>query len=39
MAASAVSFADGSIAVHQTLGVVPDAHGDAGMPRTRADWA
>ena len=35
MAGSAVSFADGSINVHQVLGVVPAADGDSGMPPTR----
>ena len=38
MAASAVGFEDGGIAVHQVLGVVPDADGTSGMPRTRDDW-
>jgi cyclopropane-fatty-acyl-phospholipid synthase len=36
MAASAVGFANGGIAVHQTLGVVPDEDGCSGMPRTRS---
>jgi cyclopropane-fatty-acyl-phospholipid synthase len=35
MAGSAVSFAAGSINVHQVLGVVPAADGDSGMPATR----
>jgi len=38
MAASAIGFDDGGIAVHQVLGVVPDATGASGMPRTRGDW-
>ena len=35
MAGSAVSFADGSINVHQALGVVPASDGASGMPPTR----
>jgi len=38
MAASAVGFDDGGIAIHQVLGVLPDADGASGMPRTRGDW-
>ena len=38
MAACAVSFEAGAIAVHQTLGVKPSADGASGMPRTRSDW-
>jgi cyclopropane-fatty-acyl-phospholipid synthase len=38
MAASAVGFDDGGIAVHQVLGVAPDPGGASGMPRTRGDW-
>ncbi len=38
MAASANGFDDGGIAVHQVLGVVPDARGGSGMPPTRAGW-
>ena len=38
MAASAVGFADGGVSVHQVLGVVPDASGTSGMPRTRDAW-
>ena len=34
MAASAVGFEDGGIAVHQVLGVVPGADGTSGMPPT-----
>ncbi len=35
MAGSALGFAEGNIAVHQVLGVVPDASGRSGMPPTR----
>jgi len=38
MAASAVGFADGGIAIHQVLGVAPTADGASGMPPTRRDW-
>jgi cyclopropane-fatty-acyl-phospholipid synthase len=38
MAGSAVSFAAGSINVHQVHGVVPTADGDSGMPPTRAGF-
>jgi len=38
MAASAVGFEDGGIAIHQVLGVVPSPDGSSGMPRTRGDW-
>ena len=38
MAASAIGFEDGGIAVHQVLGVVPEADGTSGMPRTREAW-
>jgi len=38
MAASAVGFEDGGIAIHQVLGVVPSADGSSGMPRTRGEW-
>jgi len=38
MAASAVGFEDGGIAVHQVLGVVPASDGTSGMPRTRGEW-
>ena len=37
MAGSALGFEDGGIAVHQVLGVLPDADGTSGMPRTR-EW-
>ena len=38
MAGSVVGFEDGGVAIHQVLGVVPAADGDAGMPTTRCDW-
>ena len=38
MAASALGFEDGGIAVHQVLGVVPDPAGRSGMPSTRRAW-
>jgi cyclopropane-fatty-acyl-phospholipid synthase len=38
MAASALGFEDGGIAVHQVLGVVPDSCGGADMPATRREW-
>ena len=38
MAASAIGFEDGGIAVHQVLGVVPGPDGTSGMPRTRGEW-
>ena len=38
MAGSAIGFEDGGIAIHQVLGVVPTAEGDAAMPATRRDW-
>jgi cyclopropane-fatty-acyl-phospholipid synthase len=37
MAGSVIGFENGGIAVHQVLGVVPDA-GRSGMPPTRAAW-
>jgi cyclopropane-fatty-acyl-phospholipid synthase len=37
MAGSVIGFEDGGIAVHQVLGVVPDA-GRSGMPPTRSAW-
>jgi cyclopropane-fatty-acyl-phospholipid synthase len=37
MAASVIGFENGGIAVHQVLGVVPDA-GKSAMPATRAAW-
>jgi len=38
MAASALGFEDGGIAIHQVLGVVPDPAGGSAMPATRRDW-
>ncbi len=38
MAASALGFEDGGLAIHQVLGVVPDSDGASGMPATRTDW-
>ena len=38
MAGSAVGFTDGGVNIHQVLGVVPTAAGEAAMPRTRTDW-
>jgi cyclopropane-fatty-acyl-phospholipid synthase len=38
MAASANSFDDGGISVHQVLGVKPGADGESHMPRTRRTW-
>jgi cyclopropane-fatty-acyl-phospholipid synthase len=38
MAASALGFEDGGIAIHQVLGVVPDPAGASGMPSTRRAW-
>ena len=37
MAGSVIGFENGGIAVHQVLGVVPDA-GRSGMPPTRSAW-
>jgi cyclopropane-fatty-acyl-phospholipid synthase len=39
MAASAIGFEHGGLAIHQVLGVVPDSTGRSGMPATRRDWA
>jgi cyclopropane-fatty-acyl-phospholipid synthase len=39
LAASAVNFDSGELAVHQVLGVVPDARGASGMPPTRRSWS
>lgn len=36
MAASAVGFDDGGVAIHQVLGVVPGAKGASGMPAVRS---
>jgi len=38
MAASALGFEDGGIAIHQVLGVLPDPAGGSGMPPTRREW-
>ena len=38
MAGSVVGFEDGGIAIHQVLGVIPTADGDAAIPATRCDW-
>jgi cyclopropane-fatty-acyl-phospholipid synthase len=38
MAASAIGFEDGGIAIHQVLGVAPAPDGSSGMPRTRGEW-
>ena len=39
MAASAIGFEDGGLGLHQVLGVVADADGNSGMPRTRDVWS
>lgn len=39
MAASAVGFEDGGLAIHQVLGVFPATDGTSGMPLTRNEWA
>jgi cyclopropane-fatty-acyl-phospholipid synthase len=38
MAGSAIGFEDGGVSIHQVLGVVPTATGNAGMPMTRHEW-
>ncbi|WP_370368499.1 class I SAM-dependent methyltransferase [Catenulispora sp. GP43] len=38
MAGSALGFEDGGIGIHQVLGVVPEASGEAGMPASRRAW-
>jgi cyclopropane-fatty-acyl-phospholipid synthase len=38
MAASALGFEDGGLAIHQVLGANPAHHGRSGMPPTRRDW-
>ena len=38
MAGCAVAFDEGDIAIHQVLGVVPNADGASGMPPTRSAW-
>jgi cyclopropane-fatty-acyl-phospholipid synthase len=39
MAASALGFEDGGLAVHQVLGVAREVDGTSGMPPTRDGWA
>lgn len=39
MAASALGFEDGGLAIYQTLGVKDGPDGRSGMPPTRASWA
>jgi cyclopropane-fatty-acyl-phospholipid synthase len=38
MAGSALGFEDGGIGIHQLLGVVPEASGQARMPGSRRSW-
>jgi cyclopropane-fatty-acyl-phospholipid synthase len=38
MAASANSFEDGGLSLHQILGVRPDPRGQSNMPATRLQW-
>lgn len=38
MSASANGFEDGSLSVHQVLGVRPGPSGASGMPRARSSW-
>ncbi|MQY17113.1 class I SAM-dependent methyltransferase [Nocardia macrotermitis] len=38
MAASALGFEDGTLGLHQVLGVVPSGDGASGMPATRRAW-
>jgi len=38
MAGSALGFEDGGIGIHQVLGVVPEASGEARMPASRRSW-
>lgn len=38
MAAAALGFEDGGLAIHQVLGVLPDPAGGSGMPSTRREW-
>lgn len=38
MAASAVGFEDGGLAIHQVLGVLSGTDGTSGMPLTRKGW-
>jgi cyclopropane-fatty-acyl-phospholipid synthase len=39
LAASAVNFDSGELAIHQVLGVVPGRRGESWMPPTRAGWS
>jgi cyclopropane-fatty-acyl-phospholipid synthase len=39
MAASAIGFEHGGLAIHQVLDVVPADDGRSGMPATRRDGA
>jgi cyclopropane-fatty-acyl-phospholipid synthase len=39
MAASAVGFEEGGLAIHQVLGTKTDDCGRSGMPPTRRDWS
>lgn len=39
MAASAIGFEDGGLAIHQVLGVARDVDGTSGMHPTRHGWA
>lgn len=39
MAASALGFEDGGLAIHQVLGIAADGDGTSGMPLTRDRWA
>lgn len=39
MAASALGFEDGGLAIHQVLGIAADGDGTSGMPPTRDRWA
>jgi len=38
MAASANGFENGGLAIHQVLGVRPEADGSSAMPATRREW-
>lgn len=39
MAASALGFENGDLALHHVLGVVPDSHGGSRMSATRSGWS
>jgi cyclopropane-fatty-acyl-phospholipid synthase len=39
MAGSALGFEEGTLDLHQVLGVVTDDHGTSGMPPTRDGWS